>query len=135
MGSRRRIKYIDVKKKTEYAFEDDFDIHEFRSVVYDAISKKFIVVANKMDGVQGFYLFQFDVKDAKNVQFLHKQATQLEIGDVNAFILDQKSGAHDFLELIVAYKTIYINTYNVISIDLTNPENAKKLTVYRHESF
>ena len=43
---------------------------------------------------------------------------------------DEKKG---FKELIVGYKTIYINVYNIIVMDVTTNEESTLL--YRHESF
>lgn len=59
----------------------------------------------------------------------------LEIGDANIFILrgqDQRSG--QYKELIVSYKTIYINTYNIVLTDLTEIDD-KSNTIFRFEPF
>lgn len=94
MGSRRRIKYINLEKGTEYSFENDWDIQEFRNVVLEQIHNNFIVVANRMDDQLGFYLFQFNVDDPskENVKFLVKYVTRLEIGDVDIYVLNVKEG-------------------------------------------
>lgn len=39
-----------------------------------------------------------------------------------------------FKEVIIAYKTIYINTYNVVVQDISGPTNARS-TLFNHESF
>lgn len=60
----------------------------------------------------------------------------LDMDNVSMFISRGSSNNHSFKELIVGYKTIYINTYTVISIDLssTNSGGAIKL-LNKHESF
>lgn len=138
MGSRRRIKYINLRSQKEYSFEEDWEIQEFKSVVYDSLTKNFFVVANKMDDKIGNFIFNFHEENTnKNkVNFVFKQETKLEIGDVDVFFLEQelKTDLHVH-ELIVGFKTIYLNIYNTICFDITHPENIRNLTVYRHESF
>jgi len=53
---------------------------------------------------------------------------KLDIADANMFVL--KNEQHGYRELIVSYKTMYINTFNCMVIDLTD-----KLIIFRHESF
>jgi hypothetical protein len=52
----------------------------------------------------------------------------LDIADANMFVL--KNEQHGYRELIVSYKTMYINTFNCMVVDLTD-----KLIIFRHESF
>lgn len=65
---------------------------------------------------------------------------KLDIGDANIFILrgnDGKIGADggqgQYKELVVGYKTVYINTYNVSVTDLSGDEN-KRSTLFRYET-
>jgi len=57
--------------------------------------------------------------------FIINYANKLDIGDVNLYVL--KDGRRN--ELIITYKTIYINIYtiNVISLDT-------EMLIFRHES-
>jgi len=46
------------------------------------------------------------------------------------FILRSETGLK---ELIISFKTIYINTYNVVCMDITVDD--EQLMIFRHESF
>jgi hypothetical protein len=62
----------------------------------------------------------------------------LDIGDANIFILtgqDHKvGGSGHFKELVVSYKTIYINTFNIVLTDLAGTDD-KSNTLFRFEPF
>ena len=56
----------------------------------------------------------------------------LLVGDPNLFILrDIEKGLH---ELVVSYKVIFMNKYNIISMDIAREEDTGVM-VFRHESF
>ena len=60
-----------------------------------------------------------------------KWKNKLDIGDPNIFVLrNHKKGLK---ELIVSYKVIYMNIYNVISMDISLDD--QQLLIFRHESF
>ena len=63
--------------------------------------------------------------------FLIKWKNKLDIGDPNMFILRNKEKGYK--ELIVSYKSIYINVYNIVCMDIS-VEDAQ-LLLFRHESF
>ena len=61
---------------------------------------------------------------------------RLDIDNANLFILrgkDPITGKY-FKELVVSYKTIYINTYMVCVQDISGPDKLRA-TLYKHESF
>ena len=64
-------------------------------------------------------------------QFLIKWKNKLDIGDPNIYVLRNKQKG--LKELIVSYKTIFINTYNVIVMDIS--VNDEQTMIFRHESF
>jgi hypothetical protein len=60
----------------------------------------------------------------------------LEIDNVNMFISRGKKNGETFKELIVCFKTIYINTYTVVSYDISDIENTKEAVIlHKHEAF
>lgn len=86
-----------------------------KCVVFIAEDQQFYFVANKFKGVIGFFLIRFDVNSPENYKFLTMWRQKLEIADVNLYVLRGKDPEQGlFKELIIAYKTIYINTYTVI---------------------
>ena len=88
----------------------------------------------------GFFVIKVDINDPENFKFVVKQENKLDIG--NACLQVMQNRQRGFKELLISYKTIYINTYNVIIFDLskstktqyygTNEVNA---TLFCHESF
>ena len=58
----------------------------------------------------------------------------LDIGDVNMFILRGNDSTGSFKELVCGYKTIYLGVYTLDIFDMTGEEE-KRATLLRHESF
>jgi hypothetical protein len=83
-----------------------------------------------MKNLLGFYLLRLDAKDPYRSNFICKWKNKLDIGDTNIFKIHHKGT--DYKELCISYKTIYINTYNVMVIDITKNTNTM---MFRHESF
>ena len=70
-------------------------------------------------------------KDPYKAKFIIKWMNKLDIGDTNIdFLVDKAQGIK---EMILSFKMIYINTYNVIIFDVTQDDNSVMST--RHESF
>jgi hypothetical protein len=60
----------------------------------------------------------------------------LEIDNVNMFISRGKIKGEIFKELIIAYKTIFINTYTVLSYDISDIETTMEAVIlHKHEAF
>jgi hypothetical protein len=114
------------------------DITDIKFILYDEEDKRFYVLCNRKAGVIGFFLFQFSEKDPKDFKYLTMWRHQLDIDDATMAISrgsDKRSGEDGaFKELIISYKTIYINTFNVVIKDLSdNNENIGVLA--KHEAF
>ena len=62
--------------------------------------------------------------------FVLRFRNNLEIGDCNVFI--QKDNGKAIKEILISYKTIYVNTLSVMCIDIASKELDM---VFRHESF
>lgn len=77
----------------------------------------FYILANKYDEKLGFFLIKMSDSDTDNRTFLTKYKNKLDIGDASVSVLrDRDKG---YKELVISYKTIYINTYNVHVMDIT----------------
>lgn len=59
----------------------------------------------------------FDDEKPNQYKFLLKWKNKLDIGDAGIQIIRQKN---KFKELAISYKTIYMNTFNVQVIDISN---------------
>ena len=72
--------------------------------------------------------------DPDNYRFLVRWKNKLDIGDTNIEIIRNKEKG--FKELCISYKTIFINTYNVMLLDMKQGDiYSKNSILYRHESF
>jgi hypothetical protein len=77
-------------------------------------------LANKKDGIIGFYLISIDQLNPNKYKYLTMWRHKLEIGDATISISrDYDDQIGHFKELIIGYKTIYINTYNTVVYDLS----------------
>lgn len=93
------------------------------------------MISNKKEGVLGFYLIKFDANNPQNYFFLTTWKHNLDIENVNISI---SRGEHpngtNFKELIVSYKTIFINTFTVVTKDLSASDGSINI-INKHESF
>ena len=115
----------------EVDINDEYQIASIKSVIYDQEEKFYYVLSNKFEEKLGFFVIKVSEKDPSDKRFLIKWKNKLDIGDPNMFIL--RNYQSKLKELIVSYKTIYINTYNVICMDVSVEDD--QLMIFRHESF
>ena len=66
----------------------------------------------------------------KKYNFFVKYKTKLDISDADIAIV--RNEKERFKELIVSYKTINENTFNIFIVDISGVE---PIPLYRHESF
>ena len=89
----------------------------------------FYALANKYHDKIGLALVRFDESNP----FLHKYIlnvnTKLEIDNADVSIMINKE--RNLKELIISYKTIYLNTFTIFVIDLSTKDF---YTVFRHYS-
>ena len=108
----------------------EYKVCNFKSVAYDSEDKVFYVIVNKYDEKLGVFLIKFDEQNPYNFNFFLKYKNKLDIS--NAHLTIVRNNDKKFKELVVSYKTIFINTYNVRVIDISSP---KPWLLYTHESF
>jgi hypothetical protein len=88
------------------------------------------MLCNSFQEKIGLFLIRFDLNDPNIHKFIIKWKNKLDIADADLFIIKTKGS--NYRELVVSYKTIYINTYNVKVVDISS---TKEATLFRHESF
>jgi len=88
-------------------------------------------MANKYKDKLGMFVIKLEEEAPENFIFLLKLKNKLDIGDADIEV--HKDNFKGYKELILSYKTIYMNTYNVTVIDITQKNRFK--TIFRHESF
>ena len=86
-------------------------------------------------GSYGLFLIRFSESDPKKYLFHLKIKNKLEVNDCSIFVSRAytKEGKR-FKELICGYKTININTYNLIVYDISGREEDRAI-LFRYEGF
>ena len=107
---------INVDTEHEYEIHDEHNLTFFKQCVYDKQDRRFIILGNKHDEKIGFFMLVLPEREIKKAYFLLKWKNKLDIGDADMYILETKKNG--YRELIASYKTIYLNTYNVMSLDI-----------------
>lgn len=89
-------------------------------MIHDNEERCFYLLCNKYMERLGVFLIKFDELQPENHKFFMKWKNKLDISDANVWVLRNKQ--KKYKELIVSYKTIFINTYNVKIIDISNDQ-------------
>ena len=91
-----------------------------KELIYDPEDCVFYILSNKYNEKLGFFVLRMDEQNPEykdGSRFLMKVKNKFDIGDTNIFVLrDKKKGIK---ELIISNKTIYINTYEIKSLDIS----------------
>lgn len=136
IATTRNSRMIDFGNAQDHDLAQLFGISQIKSVLY--FEGHFYIMANKRDQRLGFYLLRIpqadpvkasadaDWEKKREEMFFMNYRGKLEIGDVDMHILNEDDAAN----LIISYKTIYINVYCLKVIDLRTGQ-----VIYRHESF
>ena len=88
------------------------------------------MITNKQKGLLGFFVLKLPSHNVRQVTWLMRYLNKLDIGDTNIFINYRSVNSR---ELVISFKTIYINTYNIYVLDISSDDS--KTLLYRHESF
>lgn len=59
--------------------------------------------------------------------FVIKLKHKLDIQDASIYVLRHQSNGKNYKDLIIAYKMIYMNTYNVNVVDISNISEGKEM--------
>lgn len=119
--------------------------------MFDEEDKVFYILSNKFGPESnqklGFYVLKIEMGNPSSGYFMIKWKNKLDIDDCNIQVLRGQGesqaareaiGKGGMKEVIISFKSIYVNTYNVICMDISDgmegKKNKKKL-VFRHERF
>ena len=123
--------YVDMRKNEpfEINFAAEYGFDSLKQVV--ANETHFFVVANKRDRMLGFYMFQIEIENPKKqVEYFMGWMNKTDINDVDVCFMDERVNGRVEKSIVVSFKMIGINTYNVFVLDLET-----RHIRYRHESF
>ena len=125
------------KFQTCIDLDEHFEIQAIKQVVYDYEDQAFYVMANRYKGKLGFFVIRFQEEDPDDSHFLIKLKNKLEINDANIFVMrtmgQGPEGNNNYKELVLSFKTIYMNAFNITVLDISKKH--KENAVFRHESF
>ena len=102
-------------------------------MIYDYEDQVFYIMANRYEDKLGFFCIVFHEENPDDFHFLIKLKNKLDIADANIFVLRNHNKMYK--ELVLSYKTIYLNMYNITILDIHNPDSREENAVFRHESF
>lgn len=133
--------WFDRETREEVDLDELFDVDLIRNIIYDEEDHKFYFLSNKQGGSLGFFLVEFSQRNPRDFKYMTMWQHKLDIDDANIYILRGKDkiqhgveGQQSYKELIISFKTQFINTYNVIIQDLSG-KIEDRATLFRHESF
>ena len=111
--------YKDMRNGTEIDLDEKFNIGIIKEIIHDDEDECFYLVANKYDEKLGFFIVRMSDSDPiGDFKFLTKYKNKLDIGDCKLSVMRSGEGQNRLKELVISYKTIYINTYNIVIMDI-----------------
>ena len=78
----------------------------------------FYILANKYKEKLGLFMLRLNENNPKDFKFLIKIKNKLDIADADIFVCRNKE--KHYKELVVSYKTIFVNTYSLFIIDISS---------------
>ena len=125
--------YINLNEETEVDIDAEYQIANIKQIIYDHEDGVFYVLSNKFEEKLGFFVLKISENDPYNSRFMIKWKNKLDIGDASIYVLRNDTNRGFIKEIIISFKTIFINTYNIVVMDITS-ETERNL-IFRHESF
>lgn len=117
-------------KQTEVDMDVLWNIGMIREITFDQQSKYFYILCNNHDDKLGVYILGFPENSLQKMRFLMRDSNKLDIGEAHIVINRRNPTSR---ELILSFKTIYINTFTIMCLDID--EDVKRSLIFRHESF
>ena len=109
--------FLNHKTKQCFNLDDMYRVQAIKEIIHDEEDRCFYLLANKFDEKLGIFLVKFDENDPNKFQFFFKWKNKLDIADADIAVIRNEQTKTK--ELLVSYKTIYINTYNVKVVDIS----------------
>ena len=107
-----------------------YDISSIKEITYDDEDNAFYALANRCAGKLGIFLIRFDEKRPQKHKFILRIFNGLEIGDCDIAAIHYPGKGYK--ELVVTYKSIFLNQYTIFVLDISTKEFH---TLFKHSSF
>ena len=122
--------FYNMRTKQFVDLDQLFGISNIKEIIHDDEDRSFYLLVNKYKEKLGLFLIKFNEHNPSESTFFFKWKNKLDISDADIAVVRNKDS--HYKELLVSYKTIYVNTFNVMLVDISSE---KMTTLYRHESF
>ena len=123
--------WVNLLNGKEEDIDELYQIAAICEIIYDHEDEVFYILSNKYEQRLGFFVLKMGEIDPKKAKFLIKWKNKLDIGDTSIFVM--RNHEAQTKEIVISFKTIYINTYNIFVMDCTVEDD--KTINFRHESF
>ena len=126
------VLFVNMKTREEVDIDSREEIKNIQNVCISASNDEFFILANKQEGKLGYYFFSIKIaKPNDEAEYLIKWENKLDIANCDIQMLKQEDVTGKTVHsVVVSYKCIEINTFNVFVFDLDS-----KLIKFWHESF
>lgn len=99
--------------------------------MFDNDEKDYYIMCNKYKEKLGFFVLKMEARNPFKSVFLVKWKNKLDIAATCMHILKYPSLGYS--ELVMGFKSIYVNVYNLFCIDIS--QEGVEPIIFRHESF
>jgi hypothetical protein len=123
--------YISLNSEVEVDIDEEYEIKQIETIVYDSEDECFYILSNRYKDYIGFILLKLSENDPYKAKFLMNHCDKLDVGDANIYI--SKDTVKNTKELIISYKSIYLNILNTVIFSISNAEEID--IIFWHESF
>jgi len=109
--------YVDISRKLEVDIDAAHDIDNVQCIL--STPEKFYVLSNKKEQKLGYYLIAMDINDpGDSHQYLINWTNKLDIASSDMYHMVEHQHGERKESLVVSYKSVGINTFNVFVFDL-----------------
>ena len=115
--------YTNIVAKREEDLDDLYSLGSLKECVFDEDDKTFYLIANSFKGLYGTFIFNLKSYDPSNYRLIYANSHRLEIDNVGLFIMRNKEKLTK--ELVVSYKSIYMNTHTTLLLDIASKHTMK----------
>lgn len=115
------VLWVDLKNDDEVDIDEAYSLSAIKSILF--VDGKFYVLANRFQMKLGYFLLELPGERPRNnstPKYLIKWKNKLEISDAALHLLNIKRGDNqkEMRELVVSYKSMYVNLYTVFVIEI-----------------
>lgn len=124
------VLWINIPSKEEIDVDETFFLGDIKNILYR--NKKFYVLANKFMRKLGYFLLELDLMldKMKKPRYVIKWENKLEIDDASLNFFQYDENDVESETLVVSYKSIHINLYTVLLINVKTSR-----IIFKHDNY